>query len=83
MDKEWKARAHALKPQIWIGKEGINKEVCLHIVNVLKKKKIVKIKLLKAFIEKNNRKEIAKELADRTDSDVVDLTGFVLVLRKK
>ena len=42
-------------------------------------------RFLKSFIEtmKKKRKEIAKELAKKTDSELIDLTGFVIVLYKQ
>ncbi len=72
-----------LEPIIRIGKNGINDNVLEEIRKHLKKKKIIKIKFLKSFIKGKDRKKINNEIADKTDSVLVDQIGFVAVLYKK
>ena len=81
---ELKQKAKGLLPLLRIGKNGITENQIKEIKKLLQKKKLVKIKLLKSFIEptKKKRKEIARDLAKKTDSELVDLTGFVIVLYK-
>ena len=50
-------------------------------VNV-KDKKIMKVKLLKSFIAGKDKKSIAKELAEKTKSEVVQVVGFTITLYK-
>ncbi len=82
-DNRIKEKAKAIKPQVWIGKNGLTEQVIEQIKKLLKKRRILKIKLLKSFLEKNNKKHAAKKLAELTESEVVDSTGFVVVLYKR
>ena len=82
-NKNIKEKAKFLKPQVWIGKYGLKDSVIEQINRLLKKKRVVKIKLLKSFLEKNDRKQVAKRLAQLTKSEIVDATGFVVVLYKR
>jgi RNA-binding protein len=49
----------------------------------LKKRRLIKIKMLRAFFEGKNKKEVAKEIAEKTNSILIDSVGFVVVLLKK
>ncbi len=80
--KEKKAEAKSLKPIMRIGKHGINENIIDDINDHLKKRKLIKIKLLKSFRDKDTNK-IAKEIAEKTNSKIVDIIGFVFVLYKK
>jgi RNA-binding protein len=80
--RKLKARSKALDPVVWVGKAGISPEIVLQIATFLKKKRLVKIKLLRSFVEEHGREEASKELAEKTDSTVIDQTGFVVVLYK-
>ena len=82
-EKALRAKAKAEKPLVWIGKNGITDEIIAQIDSFLKKRKLVKIKLLPAFIEGHDRKEAAKELSEKTDSRIVDQTGFVVALYRR
>jgi RNA-binding protein YhbY len=55
--------------------------VITEIKNQMKKKRIIKIKLHGE--SKLGRLEVAKELAKRTDSKLVDVRGFTVVLTRK
>lgn len=78
-----KARAKAEKPIVQIGKNGITDGMVSEIDLLLKRKKLVKVRLLKSFHEENDRKEAAKELAERTNSEIIDQTGFVVALYRR
>ncbi len=68
-----------------IGKKGITEQNINEIKNILKKYKVVKIKLLKNFREiyDIDKEEIAQLLAEKTDSKIVEIRGFTIVLSKK
>ena len=68
-----------------IGKRGITEENIQEIKNVLKKHKIMKVKLLKNFREiyPYNKEEVAKILAEKTESKIVEIRGFTIILAKK
>ncbi|MBS3112732.1 YhbY family RNA-binding protein [Candidatus Woesearchaeota archaeon] len=80
---ELKVKAHSLEPVIRIGKNGISDTTIKEIVTVLKKRNLIKIKLFKSSLETKNRKQIAKEIADKTGSNLVQVTGFIIVLYKR
>ena len=82
-DKRIQTQARAIKPQVWIGKNGLTDEIIRQVNLLLKKRKLVKIKLLESFLEKTDKKQAAKKLAKLTESEIVYATGFVVVLYKR
>ncbi|MDP7180497.1 MAG: YhbY family RNA-binding protein [Candidatus Woesearchaeota archaeon] len=81
--KDLKEKAKTLEPVIRIGKSGLSDGTIAEIKKQLEKKKLIKIKLLKAAIKDKDKKQLANELAEKTDSLLIDRVGFVVVLRKK
>ena len=55
--KEMKAKAMAIEPLVRIGKSGLTDSVVTEIKKQVEQKKLVKIKMLKAFVEGNDKKE--------------------------
>jgi putative YhbY family RNA-binding protein len=82
-EKALKTRAMAERPLVWVGKNGLTGEIIAQVDTFLKKNKLVKIKLLPSFIEEHDRKEAAKELAEKTGSKLVYQTGFVVALYRR
>lgn len=74
-------KAKLLEPIIRIGKNGLTEGTLKEIEKQLKKRKIIKIKLLRSFVENKDRKEVAKEIAEKTNSILVNQVGFVIVLK--
>jgi len=70
-----------------IGKNGINQGVVDEIKLMLKKRKIVRVKFLKSFMEQEkktrSKKEIFQDIAKQTNSRLDKAVGFVAILRKK
>ena len=66
-----------------IGKNGITDNVVSNIKNELKKESLVKIRILKNYIEDKDKKAIAQELVDKTNSRLVQFIGFTVVLTRK
>jgi len=81
--KELRERAKHLEPAIRLGKNGLTDNVIEEIKKRLKKDNMIKIKMLNTFIDNNDKKQAAKDLAEKTDSILVDRVGFVVVLLKK
>ena len=81
--KKLKERARSLEPIIRIGKNGLTIGLINEIKRQLKKKKLVKIKLFKNFLRNKDKKLIAKEIAEKTNSILIEWVGFVVVLYKK
>ena len=78
-----KEKAKIFEPVIRIGKSGLTEDSIKEIKRQLHKKRLIKIKLLKSCLEKKDRKEFAKDIAEKTDSELIDQVGFVVVLNKK
>ena len=81
--KEMRAKAMGMIPLVRIGKSGLTDSVVTEIKKQIEQKKIVKIKLLKAFVGTENKKKIAQDLAEKTNSNLVQNVGFIVVLSKK
>ena len=77
-----KEKAKTLEPVIRVGKNGLTESTIKEIKKQLNKKKLIKVKLLRAFINNRNKREAAKEIAQKTNSQIIDLVGFVIVLWK-
>lgn len=82
-EKRLQAEAKAIKPQVQIGKNGLTDSAVEQVNRLVKKRKLIKVKFLKSFLESNNRKEAAKKLAEMTGSEIVYQTGFVVALYKR
>jgi RNA-binding protein len=80
--KELKQKARSIDPVIRIGKSGLTENAVKEIKKQLKKKKLIKIKFLRNFISDKNKKQVANDVAEKTESILIDLIGFVVVLWK-
>ena len=78
-----RSRAKKLKPSLRIGKSGLTDGVAKEIVLLLKNKKLVKIKLLASSVEGNDKKSFAEKIASKTQSELVESVGNVVVLHRK
>lgn len=78
--KEFRAQSKSLKPFTSVGKQGLTDSFVAQITNYLKNHKICKIRLNKSFLDSVDKKEAAKQIAEKTKSVIVDQIGFVLVL---
>lgn len=81
--KELKAKAMAIEPIVRIGKSGLTESVIGEIKKQVEQKKLIKIKVLKAFVGGKDKKELAKEIAEKTGSVLVHNVGFIVVLARK
>ena len=76
-----KKLAHDLEPVVRIGKGGIDDDVIESIVNVVKKRELIKVKILQNSSVELER-EIGNEIADKTGSVYVDGIGKVMIFFK-
>tara|TARA_Y100000034_G_scaffold135177_1_gene206014 strand:+ start:899 stop:1126 length:228 start_codon:yes stop_codon:yes gene_type:complete len=72
-----------LKISVMIGKNGLNLSLFNEIRKQLKQHKIVKIKFLKSFIDRKDRKQVAKDIALECKANLEKVVGFTFVLAKK
>ncbi|HID26593.1 MAG TPA: RNA-binding protein [Methanosarcinales archaeon] len=78
-----KSKSNKLESTIHIGKYGINNAVISELTKQLKKQKLIKIKILKTATENIDRNTLAKQLAELTNSNIIDIRGSTAVLYKK
>lgn len=86
--RELVKRANELKPIIQIGKQGLTKSSIEEIKKHLKKRKLIKIKCLKYFVDsldldgRNSvkMKEISKLILEQINCRVIEIRGFTIVL---
>ncbi|RLE72816.1 MAG: RNA-binding protein [Thermoprotei archaeon] len=68
-----------------IGKKGITEGIISEIDNVLEKRGMVKIKLLRNFREAYgiSRNDVAIMLSERLNACIEDVRGFTIILRRQ
>ena len=79
--KELMRRANDLSPTVHVGKDGIDEGLLNEITNQLKKSRLLKIRVLQNADADTS--EIAENIAESTESVVVDVRGNVVVLTDK
>ena len=70
-----------LEVTVAVGKNGITEGVIDEIATQLKKRGTIKVRLHGE--SKLARQEIARDLAERSDSKLVDIRGFTVVLTRR
>ena len=70
---------------ILIGKSGVSEEVLKEVEKQLEKRKMVKVKLLGTALKGSKTKQIAAQIAERTEASLVEVRGhtFMLYRRRK
>jgi RNA-binding protein len=75
--RQFKARAQLLKPTLKVGKQGLSAEFLAALDEALKHHELLKVK----FDEfKDQRKQLAPQMAERTGSQLIWIVGHVAVL---
>lgn len=69
-------------PKVRIGKNGITEGIIQEVQNVLEKDKVIKIKCLK-IIPTEVARDIGKNIAQLTKSEIVDIRGKTILLALK
>lgn len=76
-----RAEAHHLTPIFQVGKGGINEQMIRQIVDALEARELIKVRILdNCEVEKH---EVAKSLAEGTNSELVQLIGLTIILYKE
>ncbi len=78
--KELRGKAHDLKPIVIIGKGLLTAGLIDEVGQALEYHELIKVKFIEGKDEKN---ELAQQLATETGSAVVGLIGNILILYKK
>lgn len=61
-----------------IGKGGISEELCFQLLNALNARELIKIKVLETA--PGSTRELAEEIANQIDAEVVQVIGTKIVL---
>ncbi|WP_158057358.1 YhbY family RNA-binding protein [Halorussus halophilus] len=78
-DQELRKKAHDLDVTVWVGKAGIS-SVTDELADQLKDRELVKVKFLRAARGGTTTEELAEDLAERVDADLVETRGNTAVL---
>ena len=70
-------------PHCILGKKRISNKFIEHVILLLKRYKIIKVKALKTVANKSNIKEIAIEVSRETNSYLIDVRGRIFILSLK
>ncbi len=78
-------QAHALPPLVRIGKAGLNQNIVEEIGKQLRIHHLVKIKLLKNFMDDIplTKRELGEQIAAKTTAALVAIVGNTVVLWRK
>ena len=78
----WRAKANSLEAIIQIGKEGITDNLITQIDDTLDVRELIKIRV---HLETAPQipKELAPQLAERLDAEVIQVIGGIIVLYRK
>ena len=83
MKRRIKRKLSAERPTIWIGKNGISKEILTEIDSQLERTEMVKSRILETALGETKAKAIAAEIAQKTDSRLVEVRGHTFILYRK
>ncbi len=83
VSKKLKLVSRTLDPIVIIGKHGINDNVILQIRTAFKKRRMIKVRFLRSFIDGKNKKEVALELAESINANLVEVMGLTASFSKK
>jgi putative YhbY family RNA-binding protein len=76
-----KVNHHTLQPSLVIGKAGVTESVVKKANELLKRKKVIKVKFLKTSID-GNKYALVEDLAKQTNSNIIHRVGFIVVLER-
>lgn len=78
----WRAKANPLEPLFQVGKGGMSEAIIKQTDDALKARELIKVKVLLESSPVTPR-EVADELAQATNSDVIQVIGGVIVLYRE
>lgn len=80
-DEDLRARAHDLDVTVWVGKSGLD-PVVDELGDQLTERDLVKVKFLRAARGGTTTDDLAEDLAERVDADVVETRGHTGVFHR-
>lgn len=76
-----RAKAHHLRPIFQVGKDGVNENMITQINEALEKRELIKISILQNCLE--DKDEVANDLVNGTDAELVQIIGNNVILYKE
>ena len=70
------------KPSIWIGKNGVTDKLIKEVSSQLERNQVAKIKILKTALKTTHIEELAREIAYKTESNLIEIRGHSLTLQR-
>lgn len=78
MTEELRAKAQAVDVSVWVGKAGLD-AVVDELTGQLETKELVKVKFLRAARGARDTDELAADLAERADAELIETRGNTAV----
>jgi RNA-binding protein len=78
--KQLRGLAHHLDPVVMIGKAGLTEGVIAASAKALDAHELIKVRFLEF---KDEKKDLAAQLAEATGSDIAGIIGHILILYKE
>lgn len=79
-----KKEAHNLEPIVRIGKDGLTENIIQSILDGIKSRELIKIKVLQNLeADKEEIREIAEELCGKAGIDLVGIIGKIIIVYKE
>lgn len=79
--KTLKAQAHPLKPVVRLGQSGLTTSVLDEIELAINHHELIKVKITAS--DRDDKKAIINEIAEKTQSEVIQTIGFVAVFYRE
>ena len=76
--KHLRGLAHDYKPVVMIGQKGISESLFASFEDALNSHELIKVKFVD-FKEKEQKKELSKELEERATCEMVGMTGHIAI----
>jgi RNA-binding protein len=81
MDRNLRKRAHDLDVTVWVGKRGVE-AVIDELDDQLDDRDLVKVKFLRAARAEDAVDDLAADLADAVDADLIETRGNTAVMHR-
>ena len=78
--RNFRATGNRLKPEVWIGKDGVSEGTAQTLMNSFHTKELVKVKILENC--EVDKKTVAQQLEKLTDAEIIQIIGNTILLYK-
>ena len=73
-----RGRAHGLKPVVFVGQKGVTRTLIASTDEAFQRHELIKVKFID-FKEKEQKKEIAAVIANKTNSQLAGMIGHIAI----